>query len=118
MITPSVRFVATAASIAFPPETNTASPAAEARWCGEATQALGNLRASRIFGPLRTATRPTARPGAGQTAAGSWVGEGDGAAAAAGASRGRQGTVDPDRDDAKSPMRPRDCVSDIAAPRG
>src|SRR5438477_9350768 len=38
--------MATAASRAFPPEASTASPAAVARWCGEATHAEGKRRDS------------------------------------------------------------------------
>ena len=41
-----MRFVATAASTAFPPEASTASPAAVARWCGDATHAEGKRRDS------------------------------------------------------------------------
>src|SRR5437763_1814288 len=39
--------MATAASRAFPPEASTASPAAVARWCGEATHAEGKMEAER-----------------------------------------------------------------------
>src|SRR6266498_3555258 len=46
MTTPRVRFVATAASTALPPDARTSRPTEEARWCGEATQPEGNRRAS------------------------------------------------------------------------